>query len=41
LPDAPTHPRRVWGVATIFVLALVLMGVVSLLAAAVREHAKF
>jgi capsular polysaccharide transport system permease protein len=40
-PNAPTHPRRGWGVLTVFVTALALMIVVSLLGAAVREHAKF
>jgi capsular polysaccharide transport system permease protein len=39
-PDAPTHPRRGWAVAAVFVTALALMGVFSLLGAAVREHAK-
>ncbi len=41
LPDGPTHPRRIWGMLTVFVLALALMGLVSLLVASVREHAKF
>jgi capsule polysaccharide export protein KpsE/RkpR len=41
LPDEPSHPRRLWGVATVFVLSLALAGVLSLLIAAVREHARF
>lgn len=41
LPELPTYPRRAWSVATVFVVALVLMGIFGLLAAAVREHAKF
>jgi capsular polysaccharide transport system permease protein len=41
MPGQSTYPRRFWGVLTIFVLSIVLLGVVSMLAAAVREHAKF
>jgi capsular polysaccharide transport system permease protein len=41
LPSEATHPRRLWGIATVFVLSVVLMGVVTMLTAAVREHAKF
>ena len=40
LPDRPSYPKRVWGIATVFVLGLVLMGVVTLLVAAIREHAR-
>jgi hypothetical protein len=40
LPDLPSYPRRLWRVATVFVTALALAGVLSLLVAAVREHAK-
>lgn len=40
-PDAATLPRRAWGISTVFVGALVLVSVLSLLGAAVREHAKF
>lgn len=41
MPEESTYPRRLWGIATVFVLAIVLMGVVTMLAATVREHAKF
>ncbi len=41
LPDSPRYPRRAWSVATVFVVSLLLMGIIGLLAAAVREHAKF
>jgi capsular polysaccharide transport system permease protein len=40
-PDAPTHPRRMWMIATVFFGSLVVMGVFSLIGAAIREHAKF
>lgn len=45
--DGPTHadsvaaPRRVWGIMTVCIGALVLVSVLSLLGASVREHAKF
>jgi capsular polysaccharide transport system permease protein len=41
LPSAATHPRRLWKIATVFAVSLLLMGVVSLLIASVREHGKF
>ncbi len=41
LPENATKPRRLWGIATVFFLSLVLMGVFGMLAGAVREHAKF
>lgn len=41
LPEAPTRPRRLWGIATVFFLSLVLMGVMTMLGAAVREHANY
>lgn len=41
LPDAPTHPRRAWSILTVFVVSLLLMGVVTLLWASIREHANF
>lgn len=41
LSDESTHPRRLWSIATVFFVALSLMGVLSLLAGAVREHANF
>ena len=40
-PDAPTHPRRLWKIATVLFGSLVVMGVFMLLGATVREHAKF
>jgi capsular polysaccharide transport system permease protein len=40
LPDQASYPKRLWRVATIFFTALALAGVLSLLVAAVREHAK-
>lgn len=39
-PGEARYPRRVWGVATVFFAALVLMGVFRLLVAVVREHAQ-
>ena len=41
LPDAAARPKRIWSVMTVFVVALLLMGVLGLLGAAVREHANF
>jgi capsule polysaccharide export protein KpsE/RkpR len=41
LPDRAAYPRRLWSIFTVFVVALALMGVLSMLAGAVREHAKF
>jgi capsule polysaccharide export protein KpsE/RkpR len=41
LPDVAARPKRLWSVATVFVVALLLMGVLGLLSAAVREHANF
>lgn len=40
LPDEARYPKRVWGIATVFVVAFALMGIFSLLFGAVREHAK-
>ncbi len=40
LPSRPSYPKRMWGVLRVAVLGLVLMGVVTLLIAAVREHAR-
>jgi capsular polysaccharide transport system permease protein len=40
-PDAATRPRRLWGIATVFFSAFVLMGVFGMLGAAVREHANY
>jgi len=42
-PSVPTeaaYPRRMWSILTVLVVAFALMGVVSLLLGAVREHAK-
>lgn len=41
LPDNATRPRRLWGIATVFFISLVLMAVIGMLSGAVREHAKF
>jgi capsular polysaccharide transport system permease protein len=38
LPDAPTEPSRVRNVLVIFVVALVVWGILSLLMAGIREH---
>ena len=40
LPDVASYPRRIWGIVTVFVVALALMAVIGLFAGAVREHAK-
>lgn len=40
-PSEAAHPRRLWGIVTVFVLSLVGMAVFSMLGAAVREHARF
>jgi capsule polysaccharide export protein KpsE/RkpR len=40
-PSGSSHPRRLWGILTIFVLAIALMGVFSMLGAALKEHARF
>ncbi len=40
LPDESTYPRRWLGVLTVFILSFLLLGIVLLLAASVREHAK-
>jgi capsular polysaccharide transport system permease protein len=39
-PDESTYPKRALGVLTVFVLAFLLLGIGSLLVAAVREHAR-
>ncbi len=41
MPTAPTHPRRFWGILTVFALASTLLIVVSLIIAGVREHGQF
>lgn len=40
-PSGSSHPRRLWGILTVFVLSFVLMGVFSMLGAALKEHARF
>ncbi len=40
LPDFAAYPRRWWSVITVMVVSLVAVGVVSLFAGAIREHAK-
>ena len=40
VPDEPTHPKRIWGVLTVFTLSLLAFGIVSLLLAAAREHSR-
>lgn len=39
-PDEAAYPKRLWSIATVFVVTLVLMGIFGLLGAAIREHAK-
>ena len=40
LPDESTFPERGLGVLTVFIMSFLLMGIASLLVAAVREHAR-
>jgi len=40
-PSGSSHPRRLWGILTVFVLSFALMGVFSMLGAALKEHARF
>jgi capsular polysaccharide transport system permease protein len=40
-PDTAALPRRAWGILSVCISALVLVAVLSLLGASVREHAKF
>lgn len=40
LPDESTYPRRIYGTVTVFAIALALFAMLSLLIAAVREHAR-
>ena len=40
-PEQASRPRPMWGIATVLVCAAVLVSVLSLLGAAVREHANF
>ena len=40
-PNSATHPKRLWGISTVFVVSLALMLVCTMLGAAIREHAKF
>jgi len=39
--NGSTYPKRAWGVATVAVVSFMLMGILLLLGAAIREHAKF
>jgi capsular polysaccharide transport system permease protein len=39
-PDESTHPRRALGVLTVFLMSFLALGIVSLLVASVREHAR-
>lgn len=39
-PDESTYPRRLLGVLTVFVVSFLVMGIGTLIAAAVREHAR-
>ncbi len=39
-PDEARYPKRAWGIATVFVIALTLMGILGLLLGTIREHAK-
>ena len=39
-PDEATHPKRILGILTVFAVALAAFGIISLLIAAAREHAK-
>jgi capsule polysaccharide export protein KpsE/RkpR len=41
LSTGSTYPKRAWGIATVSVVSFMLMGVLLLLGAAIREHAKF
>jgi capsular polysaccharide transport system permease protein len=41
LPDAAAYPKRLWAVATVVVTSLALVAILSLLGAAIREHAHF
>lgn len=40
LPDESTYPRRWLGVLAVFVLSFLLLGILLLLGASIREHAK-
>ncbi len=40
LPSEATHPHRLWGVLTVFVISLLVTAIGGVLVAAVREHAK-
>ncbi len=39
-PDMPTHPRRAWGIFTVFILSLIATGIGTIVVAAIREHAR-
>jgi len=40
VPDEATHPRRLMGIFTVFLVTLTAFGIGSLLLAAIREHAR-
>lgn len=40
MPDHATHPRRFWGVLTVFVLSLLVTAIGGVVVASIREHAK-
>ena len=42
-PSTPTqasYPKRLWSTATVFVVSLALLSIVSMLGGAIREHAR-
>ncbi len=39
-PDEARYPKRLWGIATVFVISLAMMGILGLLLGTIREHAK-
>ena len=41
LPTGSVHPRRIWGILTVFVLSIVIMAVFTMLGSAIKEHARF
>ncbi len=41
LATGSAHPRRLWGILTVFVLSIVMMGVFTMLGSALKEHARF
>lgn len=41
LATGSAHPKRLWGILTVFVLSIVMMGVFTMLGSALKEHARF